>query len=49
MSFEEVVRLQPDYIVFASNHAGFEAEELGSLRSRGSGSNFARWSWGTSR
>jgi iron complex transport system substrate-binding protein len=34
VSFEEVVRLQPDYIVFASNHAGFEAEELGSLRSR---------------
>ena len=34
VSFEEVVRLQPDYIVFASNHAGFSAEELGALRSR---------------
>src|SRR3984957_1898668 len=34
VSFEEVVRLQPDYIVFASNHAGFRAEELGALRSR---------------
>ena len=34
VSFEEVVRLQPDYIVFASNHAGFGAEELGTLRSR---------------
>ena len=34
ITFEEVVRLQPDYIVFASNHAGFENEELGALRSR---------------
>jgi iron complex transport system substrate-binding protein len=34
ISFEEVVRLQPEYIVFASNHAGFGAEELGALRSR---------------
>jgi iron complex transport system substrate-binding protein len=34
ITFEEVVRLQPDYIVFASNHAGFESEELGTLRSR---------------
>ncbi len=34
VSFEEVVRLQPEYIVFASNHAGFGAEELGVLRSR---------------
>ena len=34
VSFEEVVRLQPDYIVFASNHAGFGVEELGALRSR---------------
>jgi hypothetical protein len=34
VSFEEVVRLQPDYVVFASNHAGFGAEELGALRSR---------------
>jgi iron complex transport system substrate-binding protein len=34
VSFEEVVRLQPEYIVFASNHAGFGAEELGALRSR---------------
>ena len=34
ITFEEVVRLQPDYIVFASNHAGFGAEELGALRSR---------------
>jgi iron complex transport system substrate-binding protein len=31
ISFEEVVRLQPEYIVFASNHAGFGAEELGAL------------------
>jgi len=34
ISFEEVVRLQPDYIVFASNHSGFGTEELGTLRSR---------------
>ena len=34
ITFEEVVRLQPDYIVFASNHAGFEKEQLGALRSR---------------
>jgi iron complex transport system substrate-binding protein len=34
ITFEEVVRLQPDYIVFASNYAGFESEELGALRSR---------------
>jgi len=34
ISFEEVVRLQPEYIVFANNHAGFGAEELGALRSR---------------
>jgi iron complex transport system substrate-binding protein len=34
ITFEEVVRLQPDYIVFANNHAGFESEELGALRSR---------------
>ena len=34
VSFEEVVRLQPDYVVFASDHAGFGAEELGALRSR---------------
>jgi iron complex transport system substrate-binding protein len=34
ISFEEVVRLQPEYIVFASDHAGFGAEELGALRSR---------------
>jgi iron complex transport system substrate-binding protein len=34
ISFEEVVRLEPEYIVFASNHAGFGAEELGALRSR---------------
>jgi iron complex transport system substrate-binding protein len=34
ITFEEVVRLQPDCIVFASNHAGFESEELGALRSR---------------
>jgi iron complex transport system substrate-binding protein len=34
VSFEEVVRLQPDFIVFASDHAGFDSEELGALRSR---------------
>ena len=34
ISFEEVVRLQPEYIVFASNHSGFGAEELGALRTR---------------
>ena len=34
ITFEEVVRLQPDYIVFASNHAGFEKDELSALRSR---------------
>jgi len=34
ISFEEVVRLQPEYVVFASDHAGFGAEELGALRSR---------------
>jgi iron complex transport system substrate-binding protein len=34
ISFEEVVRLQPEYIVFASDHAGFGAEELCALRSR---------------
>ena len=34
VSFEEVVRLQPDYIVFASDHAGFGAEQLGALRTR---------------
>src|SRR6202030_2602348 len=34
ISFEEVVRLQPEYIVFASDHAGFGAEQLGALRTR---------------
>jgi len=34
ITFEEVARLQPDYIVFASNHAGFEKDELSALRSR---------------
>jgi iron complex transport system substrate-binding protein len=34
VTFEEIVRLQPDYIVFASDHAGFGAEELGALRTR---------------
>ncbi|MGA8145375.1 MAG: cobalamin-binding protein [Candidatus Acidiferrales bacterium] len=34
ISFEEVVRLQPEYIVFASNHSGFSAEELSALRTR---------------
>ncbi len=34
VSFEEVVRLQPDYVVFASDHEGFGAKELGALRSR---------------
>jgi iron complex transport system substrate-binding protein len=34
ISFEEVVRLQPEYIVFASNHTGFGNVELGALRAR---------------
>jgi len=34
ISFEEVVRLQPDYIVFTSNHAGGGATQLADLRAR---------------
>jgi iron complex transport system substrate-binding protein len=34
ISFEEVVRLQPDYIVFTSNHAGTDPKQLSELRSR---------------
>lgn len=34
LSIEEVVRLQPDYIVFTGGHAGTAATELADLRSR---------------
>lgn len=34
LSVEEVVRLQPDYIVFASDHGGEAAAELADLRAR---------------
>ncbi len=34
ITFEEVVRLEPDYIVFSSNHTGFGAKELASLRTK---------------
>jgi iron complex transport system substrate-binding protein len=34
ISFEEVVRLQPDYIVFTSNHSGGSTALLADLRSR---------------
>ena len=34
ISFEEVVRLQPDYIVFTSNHSGDSNKLLSELRSR---------------
>jgi len=34
LSLEEVVRLQPDYIVFTSGHAGAEASELADLRAK---------------
>jgi iron complex transport system substrate-binding protein len=34
ISFEEVVRLQPDYIVFTSNHSGDSRALLAELRSR---------------
>ena len=34
ISFEEVVRLQPDYIVFTSRHAGDSDKVLGDLRTR---------------
>lgn len=34
ISFEEVVRLQPDYIVYTSNHSGDSGELLARLRSR---------------
>jgi iron complex transport system substrate-binding protein len=32
LSFEEVVRLQPEYIVFANDHSGADASELANLR-----------------
>ena len=34
ISFEEVVRVQPDYIVFTSNHSGDSGKLLAELRSR---------------
>ena len=34
INFEEVVRLQPEYIVFANDHAEFGREELGALRTQ---------------
>jgi iron complex transport system substrate-binding protein len=34
ISFEEVVRLEPDYIVFSSGHTGFGAQELAALRTK---------------
>jgi iron complex transport system substrate-binding protein len=34
LSVEEVVRLQPDYIVFANDHGGGAASELADLRAR---------------
>lgn len=34
ISFEEVVRLQPDYIIFTSNHSGDSGQLLSSLRSQ---------------
>lgn len=34
ISFEEVVRVQPDYIVFISNHSGDSGKLLSELRSR---------------
>jgi iron complex transport system substrate-binding protein len=34
LSFEEVVRLEPDYIVFSSSHTGFGAQELAALRTK---------------
>src|SRR5215472_4132664 len=34
ISFEEVVRVQPDYIVFTSNHSGDTGKLLSELRSR---------------
>jgi iron complex transport system substrate-binding protein len=34
LSFEEVVRLQPDYIIFTENHAGSGPTDLAELRSR---------------
>jgi iron complex transport system substrate-binding protein len=34
ISFEEAVRLQPDYIVFTSNHTGTDPKQLVELRSR---------------
>ena len=34
ISFEEVVRLQPDYIVFTSNHGGGAPSQLAELRTR---------------
>ena len=50
ISFEEVVRLQPDYIVFASNHSGFGAEELARFANARGVEGFAtRWNWATSQ
>ena len=34
ISFEEVVRLQPDYLLFTSRHSGDSGKVLGDLRSR---------------
>ena len=34
LSFEEVLRLQPEYIILTSNHSGSSATQLGALRSR---------------
>jgi iron complex transport system substrate-binding protein len=34
ISFEEVVRLEPEYIVFSSSHTGFGAQELAALRTK---------------
>lgn len=34
LSIEEVVRVQPDYIVFAENHLGAATDELADLRAR---------------
>jgi iron complex transport system substrate-binding protein len=34
ISLEEVVRLQPEYIIYANSHGGLRSEELDDLRSR---------------
>ncbi len=41
ISFEEVVRLQPDYIVFTSNHGGEGETQLADLRARAGWKGFA--------